>query len=101
MAKKKPKAIAITKTILRISCINVGYGDAILFELFRDELPPFIILLDCGGNESEEFVHDSSRIRAGDYLVRASIEWIDLLICSHVHEDHVCGFAHKIDHLID
>lgn len=72
---------------MRITIINVGYGDAILFQ-GRDG---FTALLDGGSALESEFDGDPYRIRAADYLSRENVTELDAVLISHIHEDHVCG----------
>ncbi|MFR4978459.1 MAG: ComEC/Rec2 family competence protein [Butyricicoccus sp.] len=71
---------------MELSFINVGYGDAILIEQNNQTM-----LLDGGSSCKEEFEGFPNRMRAAEYLRRAQIPQIDLLMISHIHEDHVCG----------
>lgn len=70
-----------------VTVINVGYGDAILFQLKNG----YTALLDGGSALESEFEGDSYRIRSADYLARQQIEHLNAVIISHIHEDHVCG----------
>ena len=72
---------------MRITFINVGYGDAILFQGENG----YTALLDGGGNLEEEFAGNCFRIRAVDYLQKQGITHLNDVIISHIHEDHVCG----------
>lgn len=72
---------------MNITVINVGYGDAILFQSGNG----FTVLLDGGGSLPEEFQGDPYRIPAVDYLKMQGIARLDAVIISHIHEDHVCG----------
>lgn len=76
---------------MEISFINVGYGDAILIQ--KDE---YTVLLDGGSACDTEFVGFPHRIRAVEYLHRTGVQVIDLLMISHIHEDHVCGLEQII-----
>lgn len=71
---------------MEISFINVGYGDAILVQKGT-----YTMLLDGGSACDAEFEGFPYRIRAVDYLRDTKVQAIDLLIISHIHEDHVCG----------
>lgn len=53
-----------------VTVINVGYGDAILFQLKNG----YTALLDGGSALESEFEGDSYRIRSADYLARQQIE---------------------------
>ena len=70
-----------------VTVINVGHGDAILFQLKNG----YTALLDGGSALESEFEGDSYRIRSEDYLARQQIEHLNAVIISHIHEDHVGG----------
>lgn len=72
---------------MRITIINVGYGDALLFE----SADGFTVLLDGGSALEGEFAGDPYRIRCADFLRKQNIRHLDAVIISHIHEDHVCG----------
>lgn len=71
---------------MEMTFINVGYGDAILVQN-----QGFTLLLDGGSSLPEEFEGFEHRIPAAEYLMAQGIKQIDLLVISHIHEDHVCG----------
>ena len=66
--------------MLKTTFINVGYGDAILVESIKDNLP-YTILIDGG----------EQKYAASSFLNEKKITKIDLLICTHFHLDHVVG----------
>lgn len=72
---------------MRITIINVGYGDAILFQA-KDG---YTALLDGGSALPEEFRGDPYRIPGAAYLQAQGIRHLDAVLISHIHEDHVCG----------
>lgn len=80
---------------MRITFINVGYGDAILLQGDNG----YTALLDGGSNLDEEFADDCFRIRAVDYLQKLGITHLDDVIISHIHEDHVCGLEEVLRHI--
>ena len=71
---------------VEITVINVGYGDAILVD---DN--GYRLLLDGGSALASEFEGDAFRIRSADYLAEQQINYLDAVVISHIHEDHVCG----------
>ena len=75
---------------MHISFINVGYGDSILIEC-NDNNKKFVILIDGGKPEDEHYKNFPNRIEAVDFLKEKKIEKINLMIVSHLHEDHVGG----------
>lgn len=72
---------------MRVTFIDVGYGDAILFQADSG----YTVLLDGGSDLTEEFAGDPYRIRCADYLAAHGITHLNALLISHIHEDHVCG----------
>lgn len=72
---------------MQITVINVGYGDAILFQASNG----YTILLDGGSALESEFSGYPYRIPAAEYLKAQGITHLDAVIISHIHEDHVCG----------
>ena len=77
---------------MEVTFINVGYGDAILVQS-----DGYSLLLDGGSAMSDEFDNFPHRIRTVEYLKQAGLSNIDLLILSHIHEDHVCGLEAVLD----
>ena len=77
---------------MKMTCINVGYGDSLLFE-WNDS----VMLIDGGSALESEFADSPARIRSADYLRKRHIDRIDTLIITHIHEDHVCGLAALFD----
>ena len=78
-----------------ITFINVGYGESILItceEPGRED-GLFVMLIDGGSDMDSEYTGESGRIRAIDFLKRKGIRHIDLLVFSHVHEDHTSGLV--------
>lgn len=77
---------------MEVTFINVGYGDAILVQW-----DGFSLLLDCGSAMTGEFEHFPFRISAAEYIKQAGLSKIDLLILSHIHEDHAGGMEAVLD----
>ena len=77
---------------MEVTFINVGYGDAILVQS-----DGFSLMLDGGSAMAGEFDHFPYRIRAAEYIKQAGLTKIDILIISHIHEDHVCGLEAVLD----
>lgn len=79
---------------MRLTFVNVGYGEAILLECpdpgFADGT--FVMLIDGGGAEPSEFADRSSgRVPLAEYLAAEGPGHIDLMVSTHIHEDHICG----------
>lgn len=64
---------------LSVHYIDVGQGDATLFQ-FTDNKEPFTILYDTGDWKGNEVV---------PYLQKQNINFIDIIMISHPHADHI------------
>ncbi|MCX7788556.1 MAG: hypothetical protein N2442_12780 [Spirochaetes bacterium] len=84
--------------MLAITFINVGYGDSILLELAEGE-DTFRMLVDGGVNDPAHFRGHPQRISAYDFLCSQGISHLDLLVITHLHEDHVTGLLPIAEHL--
>ena len=84
-----------------ITFINVGYGESILVTCADpdQEDGKFVMLIDGGSNMDSEYTGESGRIRAIDFLRRKNIRHIDLLVFSHIHEDHTSGLVPVINEI--
>ena len=82
-----------------ITFINVGYGESILITCPEPdhEDGQFVMLIDGGSNMDSEYVGKSGRIRCIDFLRKKDIRHIDLLVFSHIHEDHTSGLVPVIN----
>lgn len=84
----------MTDWIGQVTFVNVGNGDAILIEVPDKDCRDgrFVMLIDGGSNENSEYADASTgRIRVADYMEQKGIEHIDVMVCTHIHEDHTCG----------
>jgi len=86
---------------MEITFINVGYGEAILVTCESPERADgqFVMLIDGGSSMDSEYTGKSGRIRARDFLRKRGIRHIDLMVFTHVHEDHTCGLVPIINEL--
>lgn len=84
------------RSILTVTFINVGYGEAILVTLARQNARPWVMLIDGGSAEAGEFTGDSGRQPAAGFLAGRGIRAIDLLVATHLHEDHICGLEQVV-----
>ena len=84
---------------MEITFINVGYGESILVTCPDPEAEGgrFVMLIDGGSAMDTEYTGESGRIRAIDMLRKKDIRHIDILVFSHVHEDHTCGLVPVIE----
>ena len=69
---------------LRISFIDVGEGDAALVEFPRGK----IVLIDAG---PRAWNYDAGKRNVAPFLRRRGISAIDMLIITHLHDDHLGG----------
>ena len=86
---------------MEITFINVGYGESILITADDPEREEgqFVMLIDGGSMMDSEYTGKSGRIRSYDFLKKAGITHIDLLVFSHVHEDHTSGLTPIIENI--
>lgn len=73
--------------MLKIHFFNVAEGDSILLEYLEGK-SPFRILIDTGRQFFPES-KDSLRHRASEYLQAMDITYIDALVITHLHVDHI------------
>ena len=77
---------------MKLTFINVGYGEAILLRRGG-----FTALIDGGSGEAEEYAGGRARIRCADCLEALGVDHIDLMINTHIHEDHTCGLVDVVE----
>ncbi len=93
--------------MLVLDFINVGNGDAILIrDMIKspdNDKTRFSMLVDCGhdslirDDHPENLDPRSRRIYAGDFLRKNNIKYLDMLIITHFHRDHVGGLGRVLD----
>ena len=79
---------------MKLTFVNVGYGEAMLLECPdpRYRGGNFVMVIDGGSAEPGEFEDSvSGRLPFGEYLRAYGPDHIDLMVCTHIHEDHLCG----------
>lgn len=91
--------------MLLLDFINVGNGDAILIREMdkKNNQNQFSMLIDCGhdslirDDHPENLDPRSRRIYAGDFLKKLNLKYLDILIITHFHRDHVGGLNRVLD----
>lgn len=79
---------------MKLTFVNVGYGEAILLECPDPayENGIFVMLIDGGSARADEFADAASgRLPLVEYLRTEGPGHIDLMVSTHIHEDHICG----------
>lgn len=79
---------------MKLTFANVGYGEAILVQTEDPSCRggQFTMVIDGGSGEAEEFAGSTSgRMPFIDFLRRQNVKHVDLLVNTHIHEDHTCG----------
>ena len=81
---------------MKLTFVNVGYGEAILLECPDPARPggAFVLVIDGGSGGAEEYRDRSSgRVPMADYLAARGLDHIDVMTATHIHEDHLCGLV--------
>ena len=79
---------------MKLTFVNVGYGEAMLIECPDPNCidGTFVMIIDGGSAESEEYIGSTTgRVPFSAYLAERGIRHIDLMVSTHIHEDHLCG----------
>ena len=79
---------------IRLTFVNVGYGEAMVLECPDPAFPggTFVMVIDGGSAEPEEYQDsDTGRLPLAEYLARQGPDHIDVMVSTHIHEDHLCG----------
>lgn len=88
---------------LQLTFINVGYGESMLLQC-QDEASSngvFTMVIDGGSGEASEYEDRSTgRVPLVEYLETQNIRRIDLMVCTHIHEDHVSGLVPVAERLV-
>jgi len=72
---------------MQVHFANVGYGEAIL--ITRDD---FAMLID-GGTDREQEYKNRGCIRIDEYLRKIGVSKVDVVIITHMHDDHIGGIV--------
>lgn len=79
--------------MLKLDFINVGYGDSILIREQKGDETVFAMLVDTGDGQDRPALPGSRRrVNCEDYLLGLGVKALDLLVITHLHNDHVGGF---------
>lgn len=85
---------------MKLTFVNVGYGEAVLIECPDPARPggAFVMVIDGGSGEAQEYQdRTSGRLPLAEYLTLRGLDHIDAMVCTHVHEDHLCGLVPVMD----
>jgi beta-lactamase superfamily II metal-dependent hydrolase len=78
---------------MKLRFLNVGYGESILLTAQKRDGAAFAMLIDGGSGEDAEYAGFPARVRAADALREMGLTGLDVLLNTHIHEDHTCGLA--------
>lgn len=76
----------------KIRMYRQGFGDCFLITIFKRDGSPYRVLIDCGVIMGTDGGNETLR-RIADDIRSVSDGWVDLLVITHEHWDHVNGFA--------
>ncbi|HXL04864.1 MAG TPA: MBL fold metallo-hydrolase [Bacillota bacterium] len=79
---------------LIVDFLNVGFGESICIRATGTK--PLNILVDGGDNRQDVFACRRNRIKLSQYLSGEGIRDIDLLVITHLHQDHLGGIHEVI-----
>lgn len=78
---------------MKLRFLNVGYGESILLTANKADGSAFTMLIDGGSGEDAEYAGFPARMRAADALKELGLTRLDVVLNTHIHEDHTCGLA--------
>ena len=84
---------------LCLTWVNVGYGEAILIRVPDSTCRGgmFTMLVDGGSSDAAEFAdNQTGRMPLAAYLKQIGCDHIDLLVNTHIHEDHTSGLLEVV-----
>jgi len=82
---------------IRIKMFEVGHGDSFLITFEQEGEAPRHLLLDCGGKDSPHgpgMKHIVDAVKE-EVLDADDNPHIHVVVCSHIHNDHVSGFGYE------
>lgn len=77
---------------MKIDFLNVGYGEAIVVRADSG----FTLLVD-GGSGRDEVYCTPDMMRLSDFLQAEQIDRIDLVLITHIHDDHIGGLVPVVE----
>ncbi len=83
----------MTDRCLKLRFFNVGYGEALLLTAQNAQGGAFTMLIDGGSAEDAEYAGFPQRVRAAEALSELGVTRLDVLLNTHIHEDHTCGLT--------
>lgn len=89
--------------MLVLDFINVGNGDSILIREIEAGKQKFAMLVDCGhdallrDDHPQKLDPRSRRIYAGDFLRKLGVTYLDILLITHFHRDHIGGLKRVLE----
>ncbi len=84
---------AVPDTVLRMTFLDVGYGDALYIEFPGGGT----MLVDGGSGGREEDAFDMGRMVLAPFLWNRGPNRIDAIVLTHPHEDHMGGLLYIMD----
>lgn len=76
---------------MKLRFLNVGYGESTVLTAQKSDGSAFSMLIDGGSDEDAEYAGFPARIRAADGLREMGLSRLDVVLNTHIHEDHTCG----------
>ncbi len=77
----------------KIRMYRIGHGDCFLMATKKADGSPFYILIDCGLKKSSEVFKSQTVDKIIYDIAKATNKYIDVVMITHEHEDHVNGFG--------
>lgn len=83
------------ETGFKIRMYRQGHGDCFLMATKDEDEKPFYVLIDCGLKSGSEVFKSQTVDKIIEDIAEATENFIDVLMITHEHEDHVNGFGAK------
>ena len=78
---------------IKIRMYRQGHGDCFLMATKNVNDEPFYILIDCGLKKNSEVFKNQTIDKVIKDIAQATNNYIDVVMITHEHEDHVNGFG--------